>query len=147
MTKGLNVARKAAFAYTAAFVAGSLISIKRGYVAEPLGIRTGKTVRAGVISGTDGAGLAAPWNMIAQRWMAVALSQRPGRAGRRGRAWLAFLSAMFVAGAVGEPVSHKVMTRELPPPDAVVAVANIVLPIIMLGGALHSLVDDQEGER
>ncbi len=147
MTKGLNVAMKAAYAYTAVFVAGSVISIKRGYVAEPLGIRTGKTVRGDVVSGIHGAGLAAPWNMIVQMWLAVALSQRPGRRGRRGRAWLAFLSAMFVAGSVGEPVSHKVMTRELPPPDAVVAVANIILPIIMLGGALLSLVEAEGGER
>lgn len=147
MTTSLRVAKTAALAYTAAFVAGSLISIKRDYVAEPLGIRTGTTVRGDVMSGIHGAGLAAPWNMIVQMWLALALARGGGRAGRRGRAWLALLSAMFVAGSVGEPVSHKVMTRELPPPDSVVAVANIVLPIVMLGGALASLVDVDGGDR
>jgi hypothetical protein len=52
---------------------------------------------------------------------------------------------LFVAGSVGEPVSHRIVTRDLPPADTVVAVANIVLPILMLVAALASLVDG-EGE-
>lgn len=140
-SRSLRVARSAAVAYTAAFAVGSAISVRRGYVAEPLGIRTGNSVTRDVVLG-NGAGLAAPWNMIVQMWVALTVAQRPGRTGRRGRAWLAFLAAMFVAGAVGEPVSHKVMSRELPPADATVAVANIVLPIFMLGAALASLVGE-----
>ena len=140
--RGLRLARHAAVAYTAACAAGSVISIKRDYVAEPLGIRTGNSVRTDVVRG-NGAGLAAPWNMIVQLWVALALARRRDRIGRRARAWLAFLAAMFVAGSVGEPVSHRVVTRELPPADATVAVANNVLPIALLGGALASLVDDR----
>lgn len=141
--RGLGLARRAAVAYTAAFALGSVISVRRGYVAEALGIRTGWDVRTGVLTGVHGAGLAAPWNMIVQLWIALTLARRPDRAGRRARAWLAFLSTLFLAGSVAEPVSHRVVTRELPRIDATVAIANIVLPVVMLGGALASLVDDR----
>ena len=141
--KGLAIARKAAVAYTGAFLAGSVLSIRRGYVANALGIDTGSDARRGVLGGIHGGGLAAPWNLIVQMWLALSLARRPGIAGRRGRAWLAFLSAVFFAGSVGEPVSHKIVTRELPSPDLVVAVANIVLPIVMLGGSLVSLIDTE----
>lgn len=141
-SRGLALARRVAVAYTGAFACGSVLSVRRGYVAEALGIRTGRSARSDVLGGV-GAGLAAPWNMIVQLWTACALAGRPGRAGRRARAWLAFLSAMLLAGSVAEPVSHRIITRELPPADATVAVANIVLPVVMLGGALASLVDDR----
>jgi hypothetical protein len=142
----LRIAKSAALAYTGAFIAGSVISIERGYVAEPLGVRTGRTVKRDVMAGWGGAGLAAPWGMIAQVWVALSMAKRPGRVGRRGRALLTFLAAMCLAGSVGEPVSHKLVARELPAPDAAVAVANIVLPIVMMGGALGSLTAC-EGER
>ena len=82
-------------------------------------------------------------NMIVQLWIALTLAERPAPGGRRARAWLAFLSTMLLAGSVAEPVSHRVVTRELPPADATVAVANIVLPVVILGGVLASLVDDR----
>lgn len=138
------MARKAGVAYTGAFLAGSVLSIRRGYVANALGIDTGTDVRRGVLGGIHGGGLAAPWNLIVQMWVALTMARRPDRRGRRARAWLAFLSALFVAGSVGEPVSHRIITRELPAPDTAVAVANIVLPILMLGGALVSLVDGDQ---
>lgn len=145
MTSSLRILRSAAVAYTGLFVAGSYISIRRGYPARALGIDTGTDVRQGVIGGIHGAGLAAPWNLILQMWVALALSMRPGSTGRRGRAWLAFLSALFVAGHVGEPISHRIVTRELPPADTVVAVASIAVPIVMLTAALVSLLDDRDG--
>lgn len=145
MTRSLNIARTATIAYTGAFAAGTYLSIKRGYPARALGIDTGPDVRRGVVGGVYGAGLAAPWGLIVQMWAALSLATRSGRSGRRGRAWLAFLSALFVAGSVSEPVSHRIVTRELPPADTVVAVANIVVPIVMLAAALASLIDD-EGE-
>lgn len=76
-------------------------------------------------------------------WIAVALSERRGKPGRRGRAWLAFLSAVFLAGSVAEPLSDRVITREPPLPDMLVAVGNIALLIVMLTGALLSLTDDE----
>lgn len=139
VSKSRRVVRSAAVAYTASFLAGSLISIRRGYVAEPLGIRTGNSVTRDVLLG-NGAALAAPWNMIVQMWAAIALSARPGRNGRRGKVWLAFLASMLLSGSVGEPVSHKIITRELPAVDSVIAVANIAVPAIMLAGALASLL-------
>ncbi len=139
---GLGMARRAAVAYKAAFVAGSAISIRRGYVAEPLGIRTGRTVRGDVLSGVYGAALAPPWTMIVQLYIALRLA-RTDRVGRRG-AGVAGVPVRHVRRRVrGEPVSHRLVTRELPPADATVAVANVVLPIAMLGGALASLVDDR----
>lgn len=146
MTRSLRVARSAAIAYTVTFVAGSYLSIKRGYPARALGIDMGSDVKRGVLGGIHGAGLAAPWSLIVQMWISLGLSPRTDATGRRARAWLAFLSALFVAGSVGEPVSHQIVTRELPPADTLVAVANIALPITMLVAALASLID-AEGER
>ncbi|HUO45675.1 MAG TPA: hypothetical protein VM470_02450 [Acidimicrobiia bacterium] len=140
--RSLEFVRVAAVAYTAAFLVGTLVSIRKGYVAEPLGIRTGNSVRRDVLRG-NGAALAAPWNMIVQMWVAVAMSRRSGRKGRRGSAWLAFLGAAFVAGSVAEPVSHKVIARELPILETAIAVANIVFPGAILAGALASLVDGE----
>ncbi|MEX0795724.1 MAG: hypothetical protein WD274_03425 [Acidimicrobiia bacterium] len=145
MTRSLRIARSAAIAYTVTFVAGSYLSIKRGYPARALGLDMGSDVRRGVLGGIHGGGLAAPWNLVVQMWVALGLASRADANGRRARAWLAFLSALFVAGSVGEPVSHRIVTRDLPPADAVVAVANIVLPILMLVASLASLVDG-EGE-
>ncbi|HUP15336.1 MAG TPA: hypothetical protein VM848_04725 [Acidimicrobiia bacterium] len=145
MTRPLRIARSAATAYTVTFVAGSYLSIKRGYPARALGLDMGSDVRRSVLGGVHGAGLAAPWNLVVQMWLSLGLAPRADANGRRARAWLAFLSALFVAGAVSEPVSHRIVTRDLPPADTVVAVANIVLPILMLVAALASLVDG-EGE-
>ncbi len=143
MTRSLRVARSAAIAYTVTFFAGSYLSIKRGYPARALGLNMGSDVRRGVLGGVQGAGLAAPWNLVVQMWVAVGLAPRAEANGRRARAWLALLSALFVAGSVSEPVSHRIVTRDLPPTDTVVAVANIVLPILMLVAALTSLVDGE----
>lgn len=139
--RSLGIAKKAAVVYTAVFGAGSFLSIKRNYPAEALGLRTGWSTAAGVLSGIYGAGLAAPWHMVVQLWIAVGMAGAPGRRGRLGRAWLAFLSSMFLAGSVSEPISHKIVTRELPAADTTVAVANIAVPMVMLGGALLSLID------
>ena len=142
--RGIRLTRTAVVAYTAVFTAGSLLSIKRGYPAKPLGMDAGVDAKRGVFNGLHGAGLAAPWTMIAQMWVAAALAARSDRSGRWARAWLAFLSAMFIVGAVGEPVSHKVVTRELPPLDTAVASANIVVPFVMLAGALRSLIETEK---
>ena len=140
MMTSLKVATTAAVAYTAAFVAGSTISVRRGYAAEPLGIRSGRTVQQDVAMGLHGAALAAPWSMIVQMWVAIRLASQPGKRSRHGRAWLVILSAMFVAGSVAEPISHKLLTKQLPAPDSMVAVANVVLPATMLFGAVFSLM-------
>lgn len=137
--KGLSTARVAAVAYTGTFVAGSALSIRKGYPANALGIDTGNDVRKGVFGGITGAGLAAPWNLILQMWTALTLARRTDRTGRRAQAWLAFLSAFFVAGQRGEPISHKVVTRELSGAETAVAMANIALPIVVLTSALVAL--------
>jgi hypothetical protein len=110
-----------------------------------MGIDLGHDVRRGVYGGIEGAGLAAPANLVVQMWVAAALAGRPTHGGRRARAWLAFLGAMVLAGQVSEPVSHKITTRELPALDSAVVLANIVLPIVMLGAALATLT--KEGGR
>lgn len=138
-SRALTTARASVVAYTGSFVAGSALSVRRGYRANALGIDLGHDVRTGVYRGIEGAGLAAPANLVVQMWAAAALAGRPTQGGRRARAWLAFLAAMFLAGQVSEPVSHKITTRELPAPDSAVVLANIVLPIVMLGAALAAL--------
>lgn len=144
--RALSVARKAAAVYTALFGVGSVLSIKHDYPAEALGIKTGWSTKKGVLSGIHGAGLAAPWHMILQMWVAIRLADAPGVAGRRGRAWLAFLAAMFIAGSVAEPVSHKIVTRDLPPGDMTVAVGNVVIPAVVLVAALVSLTDTSDAK-
>ncbi len=134
----LNFTRSAAVAYTAAFVTGSLLSIKRGYVAEPLGIRTGLSPKADLLVG-NGASLAAPWILIVLLWQATTVAHRPGRRGRYAQARLVVLGALFLAGAVAEPVSHRLVARQLPIPDAVIAAANILLPVGIMGGAVTAL--------
>lgn len=141
---GYRIATKAAIAYTGLFAVGSFLSIKGDYPAEALGMKTGWSTKKGVLFGISGGGLAAPWNMILQLWIAIGMAGAPGRKGRRGKAWLVFLASMFIAGAVAEPVSHKIVTRELPPPDMAVALANIVVPALMFGGALVSLIEEDE---
>lgn len=141
-SRALATARATVVAYTGVFVAGSVLSIRRGYRANALGIDLGHDVRRGVYGGIQGAGLAAPANMVVQTWLAVALAGRPTRGGRRARAWLAFLAAMFLAGQVSEPVSHKISTGELPIPDSAVVLANILLPIVMLAAALATLTKE-----
>ena len=143
-SKGLALARTAAVAYTGTFLAGSALSIRRNYPARALGIHTGDDVRKNVFVGVTGAGLAPPWNMIVQMWAALTLAKRPGMTGRRARAVLAFLSAIFVAGHVAEPISHRIVTNELPVPDAAVAVAGMAIPMVMLTGALKSLVEGEQ---
>ena len=140
MITGLTVARAGAVAYTGVFALGNVLSIRRGYPGEPLGIRTGQPVGRDVALGF-GAALAAPWPMLVALWVAADRSCLPGRAGRRSRAWLALLGALFLAGSAAEPVSHRILTRELPPLDATAAVANLVLPIVIMGGALTSLAE------
>lgn len=140
MSRSLRTARSSAIAYTLTFVAGSYLSIKRGYPARALGIDVGSNVRRGVLGGL-GAGLAAPWSLMVPMWVSLGVASRVGPSGRRARAALAFLSALFLAGSASEPVSHRIVTRDLPPADTLVAVANIAVPIVMLAGALGSLVD------
>ena len=135
---GLAIARSAAVAYTAAFAWGSVLSIRRGYIAEPLGIRTGLSPTADVLVG-NGAALAAPWSMIALLWQALSASRKSGRRGRLARARLAILGAVFLAGAVAEPISQRAVSRKLPVPDSMIALLNIALPVAILGGAVASL--------
>ncbi len=76
-------------------------------------------------------------------WQAVIAARKPGKRGRRARARLAVLGAVFLAGAVAEPVSHRLVARQLPTPDAVIAALNVVLPVVILGGATTSLVSTE----
>ena len=140
--RALRILSSAAVAYTAAFVAGSVLSVRRGYTAEPLGIRTGLSPGGDVMVG-NGAALAAPSSMIALLWQAVISARKPGERGRRARARLAVLGAVFLAGAVAEPVSHRLVARQLPTPDAVIAALNIVLPLVIVAGAMTSLVSTE----
>jgi hypothetical protein len=140
MSQSLTVAHAGSVAYTGAFVMGNVLSVRRGYPGEPLGIRTGQPVGRDVALGF-GAALAAPWPMLVALWVVLTRARRPGRVGRRSLAGLALLSSLFLAGSAAEPVSHRVLTRELPPLDATVAVANLVLPIVIMGGALSSLAE------
>ncbi len=75
-------------------------------------------------------------------WTAVGMLAPPaGRVGAVSHGF-ALLASMFIWGSVAEPVSHKIVTCELPPPDMAVALANIVVPALLFGGALVSLIGE-----
>lgn len=135
----MRIVRAGALVYTAAFGIGTVLSIRHSYPAEPLGIRTGLSPGWDALAG-NGAALAAPWPMIALLWWSLARGGEDQRRGRRWRAGTAFLSATFLAGSVAEPISHRLMKGELPLLASVVASVNLVLPVLMLGGSVASLV-------
>lgn len=136
------MARMAAAAYTAVFFHGTATAVRRGYRAEPLGLRTGLSPLTDALAG-NGTALSAPWPMILVLWHSLAASRAQAGEGRRGRARLALLASLFLAGAVAEPVSHRLLKRQLPRDVAAIALLNVALPAVMLIGALSSLVDSQ----
>lgn len=139
----LRISRVASVAYTLCFVAGSFTSVRRGYGARPLGIRTGLSPRAEVIAG-GGAALAAPWPLIALLWHGQARAGKRGQTGRRATARVAVLGGLFLAGAAAEPISHDLIARRLRMDEAVVAILNVVLPMAIMSTAAASLVE-QDG--
>lgn len=133
--------RVAAAGYTACFVAGSFVSIRRGLKGTPLGLRTPFSVGIDVTAGF-GAALAPPWPMVVGLWMAELEGDRPGEAGRRARGWIALLAAVFLAGATAEPISHRLVGGRLRSGEAALATLNLCLPVIILSEALMGLANE-----
>ncbi len=117
--------------YTATFVAGTVTSLRRGLIAEPLGIRTPLTPSMHALAGGGGA-LAAPWPLIWVLWRSMRRAANEGPDGRGARRHLVLLAALFLAGAASEPVSHRPLSRKPPNDVAVEAILNIFLPAVML---------------
>jgi hypothetical protein len=142
--RAFDVTRALASLYTATFVVGTVTSIRRGLRAEPLGMRTGLTPAMDVVVG-GGAALAAPWPMIVVLWrcMRRAAADGPGRYKARRR--LALLAALFLAGSVGEPISHRLVSPRLSADVTVIAGLNIVLPAAMLVSALAAAGEESAG--
>jgi hypothetical protein len=132
--------RWGALAYTANFAAGVLAAIRGNWRAEPLGIRTRLPVALDAMIG-NGTALSAPPALIVLLWR---LLNRPNS--RKTNGHLVLLTATFLAGAVAEPLSHRLFRHGLPFHVRVVAVLNILLPAAMLLGATSSLIERNAAE-
>lgn len=139
MNEGL--VRWAAIAYTANFLAGVVTAIRGGFPAEPLGIRTRLPIAVDAIVG-NGSALSAPPVMIFLMWRLLKGSSQTRQANGR----LVLLSATFLAGAVAEPLSHRILRRGLPMHVRAIAALNIALPAVMLLGVVRSLVKPEPAE-
>lgn len=134
----LAASRLAAVAYAPCFLVATILSVRRGHKAAPLGLSTPFPVQVDAAAGI-GTGLAAPWPLIVWLWRARRLAISGGEEGRRNTAQLAFLGASFLAGAAAEPVSRRLLSDGLRPDEAILVTLNFVLPAVMVGGALRSL--------
>lgn len=134
----LKVVQMAAVAYTANSIAGIVTAIRGGLRAEPVGIRTRMPIAVDALVG-NGSALSAPPAMIYLLWRLL----KGAAESRRARGRLVLVTATFLAGAVAEPLSHRILSRDLPKHVATIAVLNIALPTIMLIGAVKSLIDPE----
>ena len=134
----LAVSRFAAASYMPCFLVATILSVRRGHKAAPLGLHTPFPVAVDAAVGI-GTGLAAPWPLIVWLWRARRRAIRGGNEGRRHTAGLALLGALFLAGAAAEPVSLRLIRGGLRPAEEVLVRLNFVLPVVMLGGAWMAL--------
>ena len=141
MDKELRIVRLAALAFTANFVAGIATAIRGGYRAEPIGIRTRIPIAADAIVG-NGSALSAPPAMIYFLWKLL----RSSSDNRRAKGQLVLLASTFLAGAVAEPLSHRILSRGLPKHVKAIGVLNIALPAAMLIGTVKSLVEPEAAQ-
>lgn len=137
--RSLTACCLAAAGYTACFAVASILSIRRGHEAEPLGIRTPFPIWVDVVVGC-GTGLAAPWPLIVWLWRSSERARTNGAQARRATASLAVLGALFLTGAAAEPVSRRLLTGRLSRPERAVVLLNFLLPVMISGGALGSLI-------
>lgn len=105
--------------YSVCGLAGTAVAVRRGESARLFGIPF--PGRIGVQAATIGTGLSAPVPLL----LGVA-----GAASRLRAPLIAGLSALFVAGALGEPVTWRVLRQPSSDPLlAVIALANVALPV------------------
>lgn len=138
--RATNWARAASRAYIATGVAGTVVSVLRGRPAEALGIRTSLPVPVDVSLGL-GAALAAPWPMLVALWRAQTAVDLTGNEGRKAKARLVVLSALFLAGSAAEPISHDLLSRRLRGIEAMLAATNLTLPLVVLWAAVAALME------
>lgn len=136
-----RLVRWAAMAYTANFLAGIVVAIRDGHRAEPMGIQTRMPIAVDAIVG-NGSALSAPPAMIFLLWRLLKGSNQS----RKTKGRLALLTSTFLAGAVAEPLSHRILKRGLPMHVKAIAVLNIALPAVMLVGVVRSLVEPEVSE-
>lgn len=111
--------------YTMNAAAGSFVSVRESLSARPFGVSTGLPVQHQIALGF-GAGLAAPWPMVAAMWWADG-SAKPSRI----RA-TQFTSLLFLVGALAEDVTFRAMKGGTSPTARVVATLNIDIPLLLL---------------
>lgn len=135
--RSLVVSRAASVGYASCFLAATVLSVRRGHKAEPLGIRSPFPIPLDPAVGI-GTGLAAPG-----RSSFVCGESGDGRsAGRRSDDAprpVALLGALFLAGAAAEPVNHRLLAGRLRPDEGIVATLNFLLPVVIVSSALMSL--------
>lgn len=114
-----------AAAYTANVALGSIVSISNDLAARPLGLGTGWSVERDLTVGL-GAGLAAPWPMVAMLWWACSSGTALGTMTIR------VLSAMFVAGALAEEATYRAANGRVSRMASIAAMGNLLIPLLMV---------------
>lgn len=110
--------------YTMNALTGSVVSVRECLPARPFGVSTGLSVRKEVGLGL-GAGLAAPWPMVAAMWWSEASVRHARKAFRS-------LALSFLVGALAEAVTFRAMRGRISPTAQAVATLNVSIPLLLL---------------
>lgn len=132
----------ASVAYLIDAAIGTWYAIANDIPGRPLGIQTGLPVALDFTVGL-GSGLSAPLLMlIALGFLAVSVVRRGGR---RSILWIGLLGWCFLVGMLIEPILGEAMDGQHEPFVVGIIVANVILPIMMIGMAIASARQAREG--
>jgi hypothetical protein len=121
---------------------GTWYAIANDIPGRPLGIQTGLSVALDFTVGL-GSGLSAPLVMlIALGFLAVSVIRHGGR---RPILWMGLLGGCFLVGMLIEPIVGQAMDGEHEPLAIGIILANVILPIMMIGMAIASARHAREG--
>ena len=119
---------------------GTLLAVQANLPAEFFG-KDGKPALEDFLIG-NGTALSAPLYLCIILLLFILLSFQPRRPGTLGIVGLTILGVCFIIGALGEPITYKVLnpaTFDLP--KALIVMIEIVLPLLMLTFGIIELVN------
>ena len=127
-------------------VIGTLLAVQANLPAEFFG-KDGKPALEDFLIG-NGTALSAPLYLCIILVLFIILAFQPRRLGTFGTVGLTILGVFFIVGALGEPITYKVLnpaTFDLP--KALVVVIEIVLPLLMVTFGIIELVNRRHANR
>ena len=127
-------------------IIGTLLAVQANLPAEFFG-KDGKPALEDFLIG-NGTALSAPLYLCIILLLFIILAFQPGRLGTLGIVGLTILGICFIVGALGEPITYKVLnpaTFDLP--KALVVLVEIVLPLLMVTFGTIELVNRKHMSR